>query len=88
VTDVPALSTPLRLPCGVTLPNRILKSATIRGLNAQAQTAWYYKQILRLADGDTPDLEISAWSALTQHFRREYGLAGARRALRPSPTPP
>jgi 2,4-dienoyl-CoA reductase-like NADH-dependent reductase (Old Yellow Enzyme family) len=55
-------------------------SAIVRGLNALAQTAWFYKQIIQLSIGQSPELELTAWSALTQHLRREYGLAGARRS--------
>jgi 2,4-dienoyl-CoA reductase-like NADH-dependent reductase (Old Yellow Enzyme family) len=55
------------------------ENATIRGLNAQAQTAWFYRQILDLAGGRALTLGISAGNALRQHFVREFGLSRARR---------
>jgi 2,4-dienoyl-CoA reductase-like NADH-dependent reductase (Old Yellow Enzyme family) len=57
----------------------------IRGLNAQAQTAWFYKQIIHLSRGGEPELALTARSALLQHFRREYAVARARRARRELP---
>jgi 2,4-dienoyl-CoA reductase-like NADH-dependent reductase (Old Yellow Enzyme family) len=57
-------------------------STLLRGLNAQAQTAWFYKQIIHLSRGAEPELALSARAALFQHFRREYGVAQARRAVR------
>jgi 2,4-dienoyl-CoA reductase-like NADH-dependent reductase (Old Yellow Enzyme family) len=54
-------------------------SPVIRGLNAQAQTAWFYKQIIHLAAGVEPELELTGRAAITQHFRREYKLAQARK---------
>ncbi|MEY4577448.1 MAG: hypothetical protein RL701_2151, partial [Pseudomonadota bacterium] len=57
-------------------------SATMRGLNAQAQTAWYYAQLLRLAAGEEPNLALSIHSALWSHYGREYRVARARRAAR------
>jgi len=67
-------------------------SSTLRGLNAQAQTAWFYKQIIHLAGGSAPELELTGRSALAQHFRREYAVARARKtrhallSAHPSPT--
>jgi hypothetical protein len=40
---------------------------------------WFYKQILRLAAGGDPELELTGRSAIGQHFRREYKLAQARK---------
>ncbi|MGH7435129.1 MAG: hypothetical protein ACRENE_05605, partial [Polyangiaceae bacterium] len=54
-------------------------SPMIRALNAQAQSAWFYKQILLLAAGKPPELSTSAFSALSGHFVRELSLARARR---------
>ncbi len=54
--------------------------AAIRGLNAQAQTAWFYRQILHLAAGRAPDLGLSIPSALGQHLRGELALSRARNA--------
>lgn len=53
-------------------------SATIRALNAQAQTAWFYKQILHLAAGNELELGLSGGAALGQHYWRKVGLARAR----------
>jgi 2,4-dienoyl-CoA reductase-like NADH-dependent reductase (Old Yellow Enzyme family) len=67
----------LRLAGGVLGPSSAIK--TLRALNAQAQTAWYYAQLLQLAAAKPPALKLSAMSALVQHYRREYQLATARR---------
>jgi 2,4-dienoyl-CoA reductase-like NADH-dependent reductase (Old Yellow Enzyme family) len=55
-------------------------SKTLRALNGQAQTAWYYAQILQLAAAEPPRLALSATAALLAHYRREYQLSRARRA--------
>ena len=68
----------LRLAGGVLGPSSAIK--TVRALNAQAQTAWYYAQLLQLAAAAQPKLELSAAGALLQHYKREYRLASARRA--------
>ncbi|HEX4341341.1 MAG TPA: NADH:flavin oxidoreductase/NADH oxidase family protein [Polyangiaceae bacterium] len=60
-------------------------SALLRGLNAQAQTAWFYKQLIHLAEGREPELGLTARAALGQHFMREYGLARARNAEHRAP---
>jgi 2,4-dienoyl-CoA reductase-like NADH-dependent reductase (Old Yellow Enzyme family) len=57
-------------------------NATVRGLNAQAQTAWFYKQILQLAGGRELELGLGARSALLQHYVREFRLSRARRKQR------
>ncbi len=63
-------------------------SAMVRALNAQAQSAWYYEQILLLAAGGEPDPNVSALRALVRHFRREYALARARRKVSQGPARP
>jgi hypothetical protein len=55
---------------------------TLRGLNAQAQTAWYYAQIIRLADGREPVEALSIHTALWSHYFREFRKARARRMAR------
>jgi 2,4-dienoyl-CoA reductase-like NADH-dependent reductase (Old Yellow Enzyme family) len=60
-------------------------STMVRALNAQAQTAWFYKQILLLAAGARPDLSVSALSALAGHFGRESALARSRRKAAKEP---
>lgn len=57
----------------------------IRGLNAQSQTAWFYKQIIQLSRGAEPELGLGAGSGLAQHLRREFAVARARRARRELP---
>ncbi len=57
-------------------------SRTVRGFNHQAQGAWFYRQILALADGRQPDTALSARRALVRHFRDELRLARERRRLR------
>lgn len=46
-------------------------SAAMRSINSQAVTTWYYEQIYRLADGEEPDLSISARKAWMRHMIRE-----------------
>ncbi|HEX3596840.1 MAG TPA: NADH:flavin oxidoreductase/NADH oxidase family protein [Polyangiaceae bacterium] len=58
------------------------RSPLVRGLNAQAQTAWFYKQIIELAANREPELELSSRAALGRHFLREYGVAKARTVRR------
>ncbi len=60
-------------------------SPMIRALNAQAQTAWFYKQLLQLAAGNEPVLGLSALSALVGHMSREGSLARARRKAAAGP---
>jgi 2,4-dienoyl-CoA reductase-like NADH-dependent reductase (Old Yellow Enzyme family) len=54
-------------------------NATMRGLNAQAQTAWFYRQIICLSRDLPLDVDLSAGGALIAHFRNEYRLSRARR---------
>lgn len=51
-------------------------------LNVQGEMAWYYRQILRLADGLPPDPELSIGRALAAHARDEARLSRARRRRR------
>lgn len=55
---------------------------TLRGLNAQAATAWYYTQILLLAAAKAPVATLSIYAALITHYLREFRVARARRAAR------
>ncbi|HUG99419.1 MAG TPA: NADH:flavin oxidoreductase/NADH oxidase family protein [Gammaproteobacteria bacterium] len=48
-------------------------------LNIQGETAWYYRQILRLADGLPPDSALPIGRALAAHARDEWRLSRARR---------
>jgi len=51
-------------------------------LNVQGEMAWYYRQILRLADGLPPDPGLSVGRALAAHARDEARLSPARRRRR------
>jgi 2,4-dienoyl-CoA reductase-like NADH-dependent reductase (Old Yellow Enzyme family) len=51
-------------------------------LNVQGEMAWYYRQILRLADGLPPDPGLSISRALAAHARDEWRLSRARRRER------
>jgi len=73
----------LRLAAGPLGPNS--PSATLRALHAQAATAWCYRQIERLARGDSVEQDagvIAAWRALASYLGREVWRAGARRRRR------
>jgi 2,4-dienoyl-CoA reductase-like NADH-dependent reductase (Old Yellow Enzyme family) len=54
---------------------------TVRGLNHQAQTAWFYRHIIALAEG-RPAPRLSARQALFAHFSDELYLARARKRIR------
>ncbi|HRP35759.1 MAG TPA: NADH:flavin oxidoreductase/NADH oxidase family protein [Gammaproteobacteria bacterium] len=51
-------------------------------LNIQGEMAWYYRQILRLADGRPPDPSLGIGPALAAHARDEWRLSRARRRAR------
>jgi hypothetical protein len=48
-------------------------------LNIQGEMAWYYRQIVRLADGQPPDPSLTIGRALAAHARDELRLSRARR---------
>jgi 2,4-dienoyl-CoA reductase-like NADH-dependent reductase (Old Yellow Enzyme family) len=47
--------------------------------NVQGEVAWFYRQILRLADGGEPDEGLSLRRALFAHYATELGVARRRR---------
>jgi 2,4-dienoyl-CoA reductase-like NADH-dependent reductase (Old Yellow Enzyme family) len=49
-------------------------------LNIQGELAWYYRQILRLAEGQSPDPALTIGRALAAHARDEWRLSRGRRA--------
>lgn len=54
-------------------------SAQWRGLNNQAQAAWYYRQIERLASGYAPDPALSPLRALLGHLGHDFLRSMARK---------
>jgi 2,4-dienoyl-CoA reductase-like NADH-dependent reductase (Old Yellow Enzyme family) len=48
-------------------------------LNIQGEMAWYYRQVLRLADGLAPEPTLAIGHALAAHARDEWRLSRARR---------
>jgi 2,4-dienoyl-CoA reductase-like NADH-dependent reductase (Old Yellow Enzyme family) len=80
VDAAPSPERRLRLGGGIFGPAS--SSATLRGLNAQAQTAWFYQQILHLAAGTPLEPGLSAARALLRHYVREFRLSRARRRAR------
>jgi 2,4-dienoyl-CoA reductase-like NADH-dependent reductase (Old Yellow Enzyme family) len=48
-------------------------------LNIQGEMAWYYRQLIALAEGRTPDLGLGIGRALAAHARDEWRLSRARR---------
>ncbi len=70
----------LRLGPGVLGPTS--RIASLRGFNHQAAVAWFYRQLLELADGRPPDTGLTARRALFLHLRDEFRLARARRSFR------
>jgi 2,4-dienoyl-CoA reductase-like NADH-dependent reductase (Old Yellow Enzyme family) len=63
--------------------NRIMGPASpllvMKFLNIQGEMAWYYRQVLRLADGLPPAPSLSIGRALARHARDEWRLSRARR---------
>jgi 2,4-dienoyl-CoA reductase-like NADH-dependent reductase (Old Yellow Enzyme family) len=57
-------------------------NTSIRGFNAQAQTAWFYRQLICLAEERPLELGLSARVALIRHYLGEFRLSRARRAAR------
>jgi len=78
-TPLPAPERSLRVGAGPLGPRSA--SATVRALNAQGATAWFYEQQLRLAAGLEPtDRPGWAGAVLARHLRREVGRAWQRDA--------
>jgi 2,4-dienoyl-CoA reductase-like NADH-dependent reductase (Old Yellow Enzyme family) len=67
----------LRLGGGLLRPTSPI--AGVRALNSQGSVAWYYRQIIRLADGLAPDPKLPFGRALRQHLFDEYRIGLARR---------
>ncbi|WP_201746256.1 oxidoreductase [Veronia nyctiphanis] len=53
----------------------------VRALNAQAEVSWYYRQMLRMAEGNSPDMSMSPLRALVSHLIREYKIGIGRRLM-------
>ena len=56
-------------------------SRFFRSLTSQAQAAWYYQQILYLAENRSPKLDLNMWLALTRFYIRDFGMAMKRRTI-------
>lgn len=54
----------------------------LRLLNVQANTAWYYQQILHLAAGTPLEVNLTARTALARHLKRDTRKAFARSRAR------
>ncbi|MGD9341526.1 MAG: NADH:flavin oxidoreductase/NADH oxidase family protein [Chromatiales bacterium] len=54
----------------------------VQFLNVQGEVAWFYRQLLKLADGLEPDRRLGILSALGRHLATESKTAWARRARR------
>ena len=68
----------LRLGNGIFGPNS--NNAMFKALNTQGAVAWFYRQILRLADNQPVLPELTMLRALLAHFRDETRIGLARRA--------
>jgi 2,4-dienoyl-CoA reductase-like NADH-dependent reductase (Old Yellow Enzyme family) len=58
-------------------------SRSIRTLNAGAEVAFFYRQIIEMSEGREPNVPLGAWQAFLTHFAREIGTA-RRRTFRAS----
>lgn len=67
----------LRLGKGWWGPNS--SNATMKTLNAQAATAWYYRQLIQIAAGKPLRPELSTLRALLEHFSDETRIAIRRK---------
>jgi 2,4-dienoyl-CoA reductase-like NADH-dependent reductase (Old Yellow Enzyme family) len=54
----------------------------VQFLNVQGEVAWFYRQLLKLADGREPDRSLGIVSALGRHLVTESRAAWARRRAR------
>ena len=59
---------------GPTSPVKLFKL-----FNVQGEAAWFYRQILKLADGKEPDASLSLRRALFAHYGTELAVARRRR---------
>ncbi len=58
------------------------RSNTLRSLNGQATVAWFYRQMIEIAEGREVPISLSAASAWAQHLGDEMRMALARRRWR------
>lgn len=77
VEAAPVPEAELRLGPGVLGPGSAFRQ--VRALNAQAQVAWFYRQLLRLAEGGRVDPSLRTSTALRRHLGDEWRIARARR---------
>ncbi len=77
---LPAPENDRRLGPGLLSPTS--PSRGVRTLNSQAEVAWFYRQILRLAAGQDPDPSLGTWPALIAHFTDEAKLTRRRASAR------
>lgn len=70
-------------------PGRMLGPASpltlCRSLNTQGEAAWFYRQIIELAEGRDPRMSLGLARALTEHFRDELRLSRHRSYRRGQP---
>lgn len=78
IDEAPAHENELRLGNGVFGPNT--NNSIFKALNTQGAVAWYYRQILKLADNQPVNTDLSMFKALIQHFTDETRIGLARRA--------
>jgi 2,4-dienoyl-CoA reductase-like NADH-dependent reductase (Old Yellow Enzyme family) len=82
--QVDALPSPeRRLRLGPGILDRATPVRSLRTLNAQAEVAWFYRQIIALSEGREPNLSLGIWPALWVHLKTELGLARHRTFKRP-----
>ncbi|MEZ4329115.1 MAG: NADH:flavin oxidoreductase/NADH oxidase family protein [Polyangiales bacterium] len=77
VDTLPAPERALRLGPGALGPSS--ESTQVRGLNSQAEAAYFYAQLIELAEGRGPRHGLGPARALMEHARGELQRARARR---------
>ena len=78
IEQAPDVESRLRVGPGVFGPNSPF--AVFKAINGFARIGWYYEQIYRLADGEEPDLSMSALRALLTYDKTEKAKARALRS--------
>ncbi len=86
ITELPAYEKQMQLGSGIFAPTSrvfLLKLVNVLGMQG-----WYYLQLFRLADGQTPDFKLGVFGAFWRYLVDEYRTAWAMKRARRRPAPP
>jgi 2,4-dienoyl-CoA reductase-like NADH-dependent reductase (Old Yellow Enzyme family) len=76
LSELPTPEKDRRLGPGLLGPVSPLRG--LRTLNAQAEAAWFYRQIIALSEDREPDFNLGTWAALMAHFSGELRVVRQR----------